>query len=184
MVKGLFFSPTCLQICRPTPPYAATTRNEIVQHLKDAQQGKIPEEKQSPSPTANPDVPAGNENGMKTGTKGKGRGLYTIRPLQPSEFEFSTNDVTAPVGLTAQELQHKSEQEGWFGMRVDLWDEGGNEEGLLVKVQYWWRLEDVPQNERMEGEAPGRVWRQCLHDIMYLGRKDGTEGAHGQEILE
>ena len=67
-------------------------------------------------------------------------------------------------------------------MRVDLWDEGGEEDGLLVKVQYWWRFEEIPEHERGDEQAMG--WRQCLHDIMYLGPKDGTEGEDGLEVLE
>ena len=153
-----------------------------MQYLKDAQQGKIPVE--TPSSTEKVDAPKSQNDQTKSGTNRKRRGVYTIRALQPSEFEFGTDDITAPVGLTVEELKYLAEQEKWIGLRVDLWDEGGDEEGLLVKVQYWWRLEEVPHNERMVCEAQGLVWRQCLHDIMYLGPKDGTEGANGQEILE
>jgi hypothetical protein len=155
--QGLFFSPSCMQICRPIASYAATSREQIVQYVKGA------------SSTA----------------KGKGKGVYTIRPLQPSEIEFSTNEITAPINFTAEQLRQKAVQESWVGMRVDLWEEGGEEDGLLVKVQYWWRFEEVPEHERiMMGEEQAMGWRQCLHDIMHLGPKDGTEGEDGLEVLE
>ncbi|KAF1846557.1 uncharacterized protein K460DRAFT_367316 [Cucurbitaria berberidis CBS 394.84] len=181
--KGLFFSPTCLQICRPTPSYAATTRDQIVQYLKDAQEGNVPVETPLSSATEILDISETHEQ-RESRTKAKSRGVYTIRPLQPSEYEFSTDDVTAPVGLIPAEIKHTAEQEKWIGMRVDLWNEGGDEGGLLVKVQYWWRLEEIADTERVMDDAKGPGWRQCLHDIMYLGPKDGTEGHHGQEVLE
>lgn len=101
---------------------------------------------------------------------------YTIRPLLPSEHTFGTAVATAAIGLTPAALAASAEAEGWIGMRVDMWDEG-SEEGLLVKVQYWWRL------EAERDEEDGKVWRQCLHDIMYLGPRDGTEGTEGVEVL-
>jgi hypothetical protein len=156
--QGLFFSPSCMQICHPIPSYTATSREEIVQYVKDA--------------------------GQKS-AKGKGKGVYTIRPLHASEFEFSTNEITAPIGFTPEELKQKAVQESWIGMRVDLWDEGDEEDGLLVKVQYWWRFEANPEHERvMMGEEQAMGWRQCLHDIVYLGLKDGTEGEDGLVVLE
>jgi hypothetical protein len=156
--QGLFFSPNCMQICRPIPSYAATTREQIVQHIKEA--------------ARNSKKPA------------KGKSVYTIRPLQPFEFEFGNNDVTAPIGLTVEDLKHKALQESWVGMRVDLWDEGGEDEGLLVKVQYWFRLEETLERQRVMGDDGWMGWKQCLHDIIYLGPKDGTEGQEGLEILE
>lgn len=182
--KGLFFSPTCLQICRPTPSYAATTRKEIVQYLIDAQQGNVPVETSASPPTE----ASGNSEVTNTRTefrsKAKGRDVYTIRPLKLSEYDFGVDDITAPIGLTVEELERIAKQEKWIGMRVDLWNEGGDEGGLLVKVQYWWRQEKVPDSEQIIDGAPELGWRQCLHDIMYLGPKDGTEGGDGQEILE
>jgi hypothetical protein len=147
-----------MQICRPIPSYAATTREQIVQHIKEA--------------ARNSKKPA------------KGKSVYTIRPLQPFEFEFGNNDVTAPIGLTVEDLKHKALQESWVGMRVDLWDEGGEDEGLLVKVQYWFRLEETLERQRVMGDDGWMGWKQCLHDIIYLGPKDGTEGQEGLEILE
>ena len=175
-LKGQFFSPTCIQICRPTPSYAATTREQIVQYLRDAQEGKIPVSDEFSTSTHNPVV------SEEPTPQEKASGVYTIRPLLASEFEFSTADVTAPVGFSPEELRRKAEEEEWVGMRVDLWERGGR--GLLVKVQYWWRLEEVLEGERAVGEGRGREWKQCLHDIMYLGPSDGTEGKDGLEILE
>jgi len=113
-------------------------------------------------------------------------GVYTIRPLHASErLDFSTSAVTSSIDLTPSQLLQKSQDEGWIGMRVDLWDEGAAaEESLLVKVQYWWRKEAVEPGEEVEGDEQGKGWRQCLHDIMYLGPKDGTEGEEGLEVRE
>ena len=113
-------------------------------------------------------------------------GVYTIRPLHASErLDFSTSAVTSPLNLTPSQLRQKSQDEGWIGMRVDLWDEGAAaDESLLVKVQYWWRKEVVEPGEEMEGDEQGKGWRQCLHDIVYLGPKDGTEGEEGLEVRE
>lgn len=183
--KGVFFSPTCLQICRPVPSYSATSRAQIVQYLRDAERGKVPisqhadTDMQSISPERNP-----NKDGPVT----RDTSYYTIRPLHPSEHTFGTELATSAIGLTSSALENMSQREGWVGMRVDLWDEG-SEEGLLVKVQYWWRLETVSDeggvgDKGVEGEErDGKVWRQCLHDIVYLGPRDGTEGTEGIEIL-
>jgi hypothetical protein len=155
--QGHFFSPDCVQICRPIPSYAATNRGQIVQYVKEA--------------AAKSEKPA------------KSRGVYTIRPLHPHEHEFGADEITTPIGLTVEVLKKRAVQESWVGMRVDLWDEGeGN--GLLVKVQYWFRLEDIPAHERVMEKDQVMGWRQCLHDIMYLGPKDGTEGEEGLGVLE
>ncbi|CCF32543.1 hypothetical protein CH063_00823 [Colletotrichum higginsianum] len=149
--KGAFFSPSCYQICRPNPSFAATSRGTIVRYL--------------------------HEHAAKNNsTTPKKRGFYTIRPLRDAEYEFGTDEQVAPAGFSsALEVRNKAIKEGWFGMRVDLWDErsedGANNAGdLLVKVQYWWRKEDG-------------VWTQIFHDIVYIGPRDGTEGIDG-EILE
>lgn len=173
-----------MQICRPIPTFAATTREEIVQYLKDAEKGKLPIEDipdQKAADSKDEDkitTPAEHEK-----PRPKSRSLYTIRPLLPSEFEFSNSDITSAVNLTPSQLHQLAIAEDWIGMRVDLWDEGEANEGLLVKVQYWWREEDVGAGEDMEGDARGKGWRQCLHDIMYLGPRDGSEGIEG-EVLE
>jgi hypothetical protein len=158
--KGLFFSPTCMQICRPIPSYAATTREQIVQYLKDAEKGKVANQNQSSGEQLTKD-------------------RYTIRPLLPAEIEFSTPDVTEHIGHAPTELAQLAREEGWVGMRVDLWTEG-----LLVKVQYWWRRVSVVVGEEVEGDEGGMGWRQCLHDIMYLGKSDGTESEEGLEVME
>lgn len=115
------------------------------------------------------------------------RGWYTIRPLTGSEqTHFETDEIVKYAGgVTVEELRRRKEVEGWVGMRVDLWWEGesesesgkdgedGNGDGVMVKVQYWWRKEGE------EGK-----WMQILHDIMYMGGWDGTEGTEGDEVLE
>ncbi|KAK3314044.1 hypothetical protein B0H66DRAFT_567633 [Apodospora peruviana] len=109
-VKGLFFSPEVIQICRPQPSYAARDRETIVQFLHEAAKmgtnlatdGKSKEE---------PD----NAVQLKR---------CTISPLkeESSEFEFGDSDdeITLPAGFTASELRRKAETEGWVGMRVDF----------------------------------------------------------------
>jgi hypothetical protein len=202
--KGLFFSPTCIQICRPIPSYAATSRAGIVKYLKDAQVGDVPvadtappskmptkmrEEdenavKRKPLATATTEIEKEQPHNDGDNEKPKSRDVYTIRPLHASEHEFSVNTITAPVGLTPAQLLQKSKDEAWIGMRVDLWTDGAADEGLLVKVQYWWRKEAVKPEEQIEGDEREEGWRQCLHDIMYLGPKDGSEGEEGLEVME
>ncbi|KAK0704905.1 hypothetical protein B0H67DRAFT_649302 [Lasiosphaeris hirsuta] len=92
----------------------------------------------------------------------------TIRPLTEDEFFFESDEVTAPTEFTAAQLKQRAEAEGWVGMRVDLWV-SADKDGMLVKVKYWWKKQ-------------GDEWIQALHDIMYMGPRDGTEGTDG-EIL-
>lgn len=116
----------------------------------------------------------GNETVAGVSTTKKS--FYTIRPLTDGEMEFGSDETAVPAGFdSASAIKLRAEREGWVGMRVDLWDDegtdrGGERLGMLVKVQYWWK------------EEKG-VWSQILHDIMYLGSRDGTEGSQG-EILE
>ncbi|KAK1828937.1 hypothetical protein QBC39DRAFT_374255 [Podospora conica] len=153
--KGRFFSPSCLQICRPNPAFCANDRETIVGYLHQVADKTL-------------SFDGGAEDAKPKGTPGKS--LYTIRPLTSEEaVDFATDDIVAPVGTTSAALRSRAEEEGWQGMRVDLWDDDPG--ALLVKVQYWWRVED--------GE-----WAQILHDIVYLGPRDGTEGSDGAEVLE
>lgn len=172
--KARFFSPTCFQICRPTPSYCATDRSQIILYLKDAQRGEVPLEHSVESKAGEDSSTAGDVNGNT--------GRYTIRPLLASEYEFGDGTATTAVGLTPAEMKARAEAEGWVGMRVDLWDERSGD-GLLVKVQYWWRLESLGDAGDLGDENEGQIWRQCLHDIMYLGPRDGTESEEGLEIL-
>ncbi|RMZ72647.1 monocarboxylate permease [Pyrenophora seminiperda CCB06] len=182
--KGVFFSPDCMQICRPIPSYAATTRQKIVQYLRDVQQGDIPVTKRaSPSSTKTSDGLNAQRQIAESENSAKDRSLYTIRPLSPSEFEFGSNEITTAIGLTVEQLKQKAIDEQWVGMRVDLWGEG-TKSGLLVKVQYWWRFEEIADGERVMDEKQAMGWRQCLHDIMYLGPEDGTQGVETTEVNE
>ncbi|KAL7934344.1 hypothetical protein V8C35DRAFT_40108 [Trichoderma chlorosporum] len=150
-LKGNYFSPTCLQVCRPQPSYAARDRETIVGYLLA---------------TADKGASLATESSNNQSKKG----YYTIRPLRKDEFDFGTDEQVAPAGFTkASELMQKAEAEEWVGMRVDLWDvvEGKESEGMLVKVHYWWRKEE-------------HGWIQILHDILYIGPKDGTEGSEGE----
>jgi hypothetical protein len=175
--KGLYFSPRCMQICRPIPSFSATTREQIVQYLIDAQAGKIPGIDSSDD-GAKSNVP-GDEGILKTPRAGKD--FYSIRPLLPSEYEFGSDENTAPIDLTNKELQRLAKEQQWVGMRVDLWDD---EAALLVKVQYWWRFERIREGDELEGDTDGHGWRQCMHDIMYLGPVDGIDSRTGLEMLD
>jgi hypothetical protein len=110
-----------------------------------------------------------NGQSMNNASDGSETGA-TIRPLRDDEFVFESDEVVAPIGKTSAELRQKAEKEGWVGNRVDLWSSvpGGSE--FLCKVQYWWRKE-------------GDDWVQILHDIMYLGPRDGSEGTEGERIV-
>lgn len=139
-------------------------------YLEDAEKREGPKEEYGKVPSRG-DLIASPPSQAKPKAKGK----YTIRPLQPSEFEFSTSEITSHINSTPEELERKAREEGWVGMRVDLWDE--EDGGMLVKVKYWWREEEGEDDEE-------KTWKQCLHDIMYLGPRDGTEGGDGLEVLE
>lgn len=151
--KAAFFSPACYQICRPKPSFAARNRETIVRYLHE---------------TAPKNDAADTTPRMK--------GYYTIRPMEVEEFEFGTDEHVLPAAFDSSEkVKEKADEEGWVGMRVDLWSElvderAQEDDSLLVKVQYWWRKED--------GE-----WTQIFHDIVYMGPKDGTQGSQG-EVLE
>ncbi|KAI8312282.1 monocarboxylate permease-like protein [Colletotrichum sp. SAR11_59] len=154
--KGAFFSPSCYQICRPKPSFAARDRETIVRYLHET----------APKRSSLSDEDTGTLNS---------KGYYTIRPLTDAEHEFGTDEHVFPAGFSsAEDVKAKARSEGWVGMRVDLWDEPvvaiDKDDSLMVKVQYWWRKE--------EGG-----WLQIFHDIKYLGSKDGSQGAGG-EILE
>ncbi|OHW97504.1 hypothetical protein CSPAE12_03841 [Colletotrichum incanum] len=155
--KGAFFSPSCYQICRPNPSFAARNRDTIVRYLHKY-------------------APKNSATVTETPKKATKREFYTIRPLRDAEYEFGTDEQVAPAGFdSAGEVRSKAIREGWVGMRVDLWDDeleskSDQEKTLLVKVQYWWRKEN-------------NTWTQIFHDIMYMGPRDGTEGING-EILE
>lgn len=174
--QGLYFSPTCIQICRPIPTYAANSRAGIVKYAKEAEAGDVPLENDASKPTH-------ETNAVESKSAQKEQKSYTIRPLDPSEHDFSTDEITSPVGLTVADIETKAKVEKWVGMHVDVWFGGAKEEGLLVKVQYWWRYEAVKKGEEVEGDAEGYGWRQCFHDIVYLGPKDGTQGSDGLEVF-
>ncbi|KAH8896222.1 hypothetical protein GQ53DRAFT_743523 [Thozetella sp. PMI_491] len=163
--KGLFFSPACSQICRPAPSWAATDRATIVRYLHETAADREAIFRYLGQPAA-PET--GSGGGADT------KNYYTIRPLASAEWEFETDDITSAIGLTSAQLKEKAQREQWVGMRVDIWgDEGhvdGKLQGLAIKVHYWWRQE-------------GEEWLQILHDILYIGPRDGTEGA-GAELRE
>lgn len=133
----------------------------------------IQEFMEDPDKTATAAVPTIETSASVSASK---KSFYTIRPLTDGEMEFGSNEIVAPAGFnSAAEIKFQAEREGWVGMRVDLWDDEGADhegraKGMLAKVQYWWKR-DTDE------------WLQILHDIMYLGSRDGTEGSEG-DILE
>lgn len=162
--KGLFFAINCRQICRPTPSYAAQDRATIVRYLNEASGLSV------------------DGSAVTKEEQNKKKSFASIRPLRPDEFEFGSDEQVQPAGFaTADDLKRHAEEHGWVGMRVDLWDEeasnavDGQAQGTLVKVQYWWGREQKQDGE--EGD-----WIQVLHDIMYIGPLDGTQGNEGELI--
>ncbi|KAL1887834.1 hypothetical protein Sste5346_009946 [Sporothrix stenoceras] len=160
--KGLFFAVDCRQICRPIPSYAAQDRVTIVRYLHESSGLSI-------------DGSAVKEEKAK-------KSFATIRPLRPDEYEFGMDEQVKPAGFaTADDLKKYALEQGWIGMRVDLWDEeegeltaDGQPQGTLIKVQYWYGKE-----QKEDGTAD---WIQVLHDIMYIGQLDGTQGKEGELI--
>jgi hypothetical protein len=149
--KGQYFAPDCLQICRPNPSFSATGRDTIVRYLGEA---------------------AETWKDLITTSADK-QSHYTVRTLDTEESaDFGADENVRPVGFSsAAELRDKALQQGWVGLRIDLWDVDGQGRGMLVKVQYWWGK-----------DAQDSEWRQVLHDILYIGHLDGTEGSQGTLI--
>ncbi|CAK7201731.1 hypothetical protein SEUCBS139899_004443 [Sporothrix eucalyptigena] len=101
----------------------------------------------------------------------KPKSFATIRALSPSECSFADNDATVQAaGFTSAAALHEyATRNNWVGLRVDLWDEDDKKEGSLLKVHYWWAFRF--------GQ-----WVQVLHDILYIGPLDGSQGEGGQHI--
>ncbi|KAF5702593.1 hypothetical protein FMUND_13407 [Fusarium mundagurra] len=158
--KTLFFSPQCRQICRTDPGYAAKDRDAILRFLDES--GAV---LQRIYHEAGWDIREISPRSVKS--------FYTMRPLLTSEKEdFATVEELAPAGFTSlEEVRDKAKSEKWEGLRVNIWTQDNKGRGILVKVQYWWRVED--------GE-----WKQILHDIMFLGPVDGTERDGGGILVE
>jgi hypothetical protein len=172
--KAGFFSPDCRQICRPTPTFAARDRDTIMRYLRETSgKGKDSIQQILEDLDKKTTISGPNKETM-AGPSTRSKSFYTIRPLTDGEKEFGDDDTAVPAGFdSANSIKLRAEKEGWVGMRVDLWDDEGTDNrgkglGILVKVQYWWK-EDLP------GE-----WLQILHDIIYIGSRDGTEGTWGQ----
>ncbi|KAF4448075.1 hypothetical protein F53441_8467 [Fusarium austroafricanum] len=163
--KAFFFSPECRQICRADPSYAAKNSDTIIRYLHES--GSVLDRIYREAGWYNdePNIP------------GPIRSFYTMRPLEGNETsDFATMKELAPAGFTSlDEVENKAKDEKWAGLRVNMWTEDGNGNGILVKVQYWWR---------MESSEDGGSWKQILHDIMYLGPVDGTEKDAGGAFVE
>ncbi|EXJ64434.1 hypothetical protein A1O7_00770 [Cladophialophora yegresii CBS 114405] len=184
--KASFFSPTCMQVCRTNPSYAALKRDTIIQYLLEAagfQDVESYERVQSSSTATEAEtVEAPNDEKRSAPSDIKaltGKSYYSIRPLKAiEESEVLAEEVVAPLGMTPSQLDELTQSENWIGMRVDLWEDNDNDNGdgagRLIKVKYWWRQENV------DGELK---WLQCLHDIMSIGERDGSEGKEG-DVLE
>jgi hypothetical protein len=182
--KGAFFSPKCMQVCRPIPDYAATKRETILLYLvqaagfKDLADYELAQSSAGAAQPSATDKPAKEdaEESAEVQVEGLKHEVYSIRPLKPNEAtEILTEDVVSPLGMTPLELEELKKRERWVGMRVELWDASeGEKPGRLIRVNYWWREEEV------DGE---RRWLQCFHDIISIGDRDGTEGLEG-DVLE
>ncbi|KAH6886277.1 hypothetical protein B0T10DRAFT_490931 [Thelonectria olida] len=164
--KKFFYSTECRQICRQDPSYAARERDTIARYLKES--GAL----------VNRVLRDAGLIDDASGTLQVKASCYTVRPLTESESdEFGTTEVVAPAGFSSvEDIQAKARSDKWKGLRVNMWTDDGFGKGLLVKVKYWWRLE--------EAEVGGEVWRQILHDILYLGPRDGTEESEGGILVQ
>lgn len=121
--KAHFFSPTCRQICRPTPSFAATERSTIVQHLHNTA-GKDAEAIQDLMDDPVEGLEKQTTPSERTGSRSESiqkRSFYSIRPLREDEAEFGTDAMVQPAGyLSTEEIERVAKTEGWVGMRVDL----------------------------------------------------------------
>ncbi|KAH6961975.1 hypothetical protein BKA56DRAFT_598160 [Ilyonectria sp. MPI-CAGE-AT-0026] len=165
--KGAFYSEKCLQICRQDPTYAARDGATIVRYLGEG--GVL---------VARILREAGQlKEGESVGSNTKAN-YYTIRRLTTAEAtDFGTNEHVIPAGFSSvTEVQSRAKSENWVGMKVDMWMDDGDGKGFMVKAKYWWRL------EKADNETG--VWKQIMHDIVYLGVRDGTEGADGGVLIK
>ncbi|RGP77158.1 heat shock 70 kda 12b [Fusarium longipes] len=165
--KAAFFSPHCHQVCRTDPSYAAEDRETIIKYLLES--GPVIEEIYR------------REGWLEDQTRistDPPRSFYSMRPLTNTETsDFGTIKELAPAGFkSVDEVKEKAKVEKWEGLRVNMWTEDGADRGILVKVHYWWRMET--------SQSEDGVWKQILHDILYLGPRDGTEKDVGGEIIE
>ncbi|KAI5458842.1 hypothetical protein BGZ63DRAFT_392150 [Mariannaea sp. PMI_226] len=167
--KQSFYSTECRQICRQDPSYAARESETIVRYLRES--GQLINRILRESGLINTDT---ESLPVKTS-------CYTVRPLAKSETEeFGSSAVVAPAGYSSvEELRLKAKSEKWVGLRVNMWTDDGFGKGLLVKVKYWWRLEGAGGDGSDDG-----VWKQILHDILYLGPRNGTEESEGGILVE
>lgn len=161
--KGVFLSPGCIQICRQDPSYAAKDRQTIIHHVYESGpmvERILQEAGAQPDPSA-----------TKTS-------YYTVRPTNSEEtLDFGSSEHVIPAGLaTPDQVRNQAIREGWVGIKVNMWEDDGHGQGLLVKVKYWYRLESL--------EKDRRIWRQCLHDILYIGPRDGSEAQDGGIIYK
>ena len=166
------------------PNYCALNRDAVIQYLLEAAGFKDNEDyerKQSPSAAAESTKATTLENkDVIAPGKVKVKGLqeksyYSIRPLKSDEErEILPEYLVAPLSMTPAQLDEQRRRESWVGMKVDLWDDEGDDKGRLIGVKYWWRKEVVDGGEE---------WLQCLHDIVSIGERDGSEGKDG-EVLE
>ncbi|KAF5005566.1 hypothetical protein FDECE_7973 [Fusarium decemcellulare] len=143
--KEPLLSPSCRQICRTSPEFAAENRDKIMEYIRD-----MAAKQQEPSAPR--------------------KSYYTIRALGASEFDFGADEIVQPAGFASTaEVEQRARKEGWVGTRVDICDQttGEGSYGFLVKMRYWWKRENGS-------------WVQILHDIMYMGPFDGSEGTDGE----
>ncbi|KAK6541854.1 hypothetical protein TWF694_007632 [Orbilia ellipsospora] len=151
---AIFFSPTCAQICRQMPNYTADNRDIIIKYLQESRQEKPAEDAGGSKPS--------EEEASKDEKAGSG---WKMRELTATEREN-----------VPEEFRDRIVPEKWEGRRVVMWDPKGAGKGItnlvgegrrVVVVNYWWRMEKVPEDGDDE-DGEGR-WRQCLHDILYIG---------------
>ena len=89
------------------------------------------------------------------------RSAVLTAPLTPQQRVVGLDAVEREIGA---DMRTKAEgSEAWEGLRVELWDEVEGESAddeKKVVVNYWFKR-----------EAEGGQWLQCLHYILFIGRK-------------
>ncbi|KAF4980218.1 hypothetical protein FZEAL_3729 [Fusarium zealandicum] len=166
--KAAFYSSQCRQICRQDPTYAARDPATIVRYLRES--GKVINRIFREAGWID------DESGTGPATQSS---YYSVRLFTESEAnEFGTADVVIPAGFTSvQELKTRAKEDDWQGLMINMWTDDGHGRGLLVKVKYWWHL------DQRIGDDDDGVWKQVLHDILYLGPRDGTDEREGGALF-
>lgn len=158
-----FFSPTCHQVCRQIPSFSAVERETIIRYLQES--------REKPEDSGAEEVGKSGD-GSKDGEGGGNENSWRLRELSAGE------EKDLP-----EEFQERRKEENWEGRRVVMWDAVGEEidgKRRVIVVNYWWKKEKVPE----DGDED-EVWKQCLHDIIWIGKEgEWPEGLVKEEEVD